>query len=151
MISNEKDLKKNATEFIDKIIKFEITIKNNCNSEWPGNGKTKLIYDKSSDIEYNDILLDSLKFGQNQQLSIILNIENMKVGHKECIFHFSINEKIYGKPLILNLNLEEDERITSLRTEYLLSQDEYDSKKLWEVLKKVNFDINKAFNSLFQN
>ena len=152
LVSKEKnDLNKKITEFGDKKIKFNIIIKNNCNSEWPGNGRTLLINDQSSDIKYNNIVLNNLKFGQSQQIPIILHLKNLRAGLKKCIFHFSIDGQLYGDPLILNINVEEDERVTNLRNEYLLSQEEYDSEKLWKALQKTNFDMNKAFESLFDN
>ena len=100
-----KDLEKKVNEFVENEVKFQITIKNNFNSEWPGNGRTKLINDKLSDIKSNDIILNNLKFGQNQSIIIILNIKNIRVGLKKCIFHFSVDGKIYGNPLILKVNV----------------------------------------------
>ena len=145
-----KDIEKKVNEFVENEVKFQITIKNNFNLEWPGNGRTKLICDKSSDIKSNDIILNNLKFGQNQPIAIILNIKDIKVGLKKCIFHFSVDGKIYGNPLVLIVNVHENEEVEKLRAEYMLSGDEFDSLSLYKALQKNNFDLYKAFGSLFQ-
>ena len=148
---NPGDFIKEVIENTDKEVEFKINIKNNNNFPWPGNGKTKLINDKNSDIKTNDIILNNLQTNQNQYLKIKLNIDNMEPGMKKCIFHFNVNNVTYGEPLILNVNIKGvKEEISKFRKEFSLNEKDYDSKRLLEVLEKANFDYNKAFDSLFQ-
>ena len=153
LLSKEpKDLNKNVTQFVEENIKFDIKIKNNNNLEWPSNGRTKLINDKASDIKFNDIPLNNLKFGQVQDISINLNITKINPGNKKCIFHVNVDGKNYGNPLVLNVNVQkgEDERVLEFRKEYCLSINDFPTDILLKALEKVNFDKAKAFGSLFQ-
>ena len=147
--SEEKVLKIDAKEFEDKEVSFVVLLKNIGNLQWPGNGKTQLINDNNSDIKSNNFKLKALKNGENQDINIKLKLDNMKAGEKKCIFHFSVEGKNYGEPLILNVNIKENENVIKMRNEFGLSQKEYDSKRLLEALKKTNNDSAKAFDSLF--
>ena len=137
-----------AKEFDDKEVTFIVLLKNIGNLQWP-NGKIKLSYDKNSDIKSTNYVLKSLKNGDRQEVNIKLNLDKMRAGNKKCIFHFNVNGKNYGEPLILNVNIKEDENVIKLRNEYKLSEKEYDSKRLLDALKKNNNDLSKAFDSLF--
>ena len=145
-------MNKNVTQFVEDNIKFDIKIKNNHNLEWPSNGRTKLINDKTSDIKFNDIPLNNLKSGQVQDISIDLNIKNINDGNKKCIFHFNVDGNNYGNPLVLNVNVKkgEDQRVAEFRKEFSLNIIDYPTDRLLKTLQKVNFDKIKAFDSLFQ-
>ena len=138
------DLQKKVTEIKDKKVDFEVSLKNIGILQWP-KGKTKLINDPKSDLKANDMDLPDLQIGNEQKIKITLNIEKMKAGAKQSIFHFNVDGKNYGNPLILKVIMEEDENVVKMRTEFELSTEEYDSEKLFNALKKNNNDINKAF------
>ena len=150
ILSKKEDLNKEVFENTDKEIEFKIMIKNNYNLKWPENQKTKLINDKNSDIKTKDIILNSLEKGQYQLVQFKLNIDKMEEGMKKCIFHFNVNNANYGEPLILTVNIKEDERISKFRNEFGLNKKDYSGKRLLDALQKVNFDQAKAFDSLFQ-
>ena len=150
--NNPMDLNKEVVEDTHKEIEFKIMIKNAYKLQWPEK-KTKLINDKNSDIKANDITLNNLREGQYQLVNFKLNIDKMSPGMKKCIFHFNVNNVIYGEPLILTVNIKEikeDERVTKFRNEFSLSKKDYDSKRLLDALQKAKFDFGKAFTSLFQ-
>ena len=126
-------------------------LKNNNNAPWPPNGRTKLINDINSDIKCNDVLLNNLHINQYQLLSINLNIKNLRAGIKYCIFHFTVDDKKYGNPLVITVNIKEDKRVEEFRNMFQLKQEEFDSKDLLDTLTKNNFDYNLAFQSLFGN
>ena len=144
------DLQKKVTEFKDKEVNFEVSLKNIGILNWP-KGKTKLINDPKSDLKANNMDLPDLQINKEQKIKITLNIEKMRAGEKQCIYHFNVEGKNYGNPLILKVIMEEDENVIKMRTEFELSTEEYDSEKLFNALKKNNNDINKAFSSLYQN
>ena len=149
--SNLNELNKEAIEGIDKEVIFKIKLLNNSEFKWPGEGKTKLIIDKNSEIKHDEIQLNNVPPKGGQIFEIKLNIDKLKEGNKKCIFNFNVEGKNYGKSLILNINIKEDERVKQLRKEYELSKDEYSNERLLEALKKEEWDLQKAFVSLFNN
>ena len=145
-----KDLQKEAVEFHDKQVIFDVTLKNIGVLQWP-KGKTKLINDPKSDIKEKEIILADLQKDKDQKVKIPLNLANVKAGEKKCIYHFNVEGKNYGNPLILKVIMKEDENVVKLRNEFGLSEKEFDSAKLFDALKKNNNDLYKTFGSLFNN
>jgi hypothetical protein len=144
-----ENLKYEAFQYTDKEVEFKIMLKNNCQFQWP-HGKTKLVSDKNADIKYGDILLNNLENGSYQYVTIKLNIENMEEGEKKCILHFSVDNEIFGEPIILIVQINENKDVTKFRAEFNLSKNDYDSKRILEALKNANNDFGTAFASLFQ-
>ena len=149
--TENNDLCKEATEFQDNEVTFHIELKNTGNAQWSEIGKTKLINDKKSEIKANDVNLYNLKVGEEQIVTITLNISNARAGEKKSIFHLNIDGENIGEPLILTVNIKEDEQVTKMREEYWLSKEDHDSKKILKALRESNNDSKKAFDSLFSH
>ena len=145
------DLSKEATEFQDNEVTFKIELKNTGNAQWSEIGKTKLINDKKSEIKANDVNLYNLKVGETQLVTITLNISNVRSGERKSIFHLNIDGENIGEPLILTVNIKEDEQVTKMREEYWLSKEDHDSQKILRALRESNNDSKKAFDSLFSH
>ena len=146
---NQKDLEKNIVEFEKEEICFEFKVKNNGDKTWPGNGKTKLIIDNNTDQRINDIELDNLKTNQIQNIKINLNVEGVESGENNYTFNFNVNGKIYGEPIVLKLNVEENEKVQEFREIFSLSKDDYSDRVLYDKLKEVNFNMEEAFSNIF--
>ena len=117
--------------------------------EWPSN-RTKLINDKDSDIKCQDYILNNLHKDENQTISIKLKFNEAEEGMKKCIFHFSVDNINYGEPLILYINIKEDEFLKSFREEFNLSKNDFPNDLLRSALIKNSNHKEKAFESLFQ-
>jgi hypothetical protein len=148
LITNKQDLSSEVNQFTVNEIEYKVMLKNNGNLEWPAN-RTKLINDKDSDIKCEDIILNNLHKDENQTISIKLKFNEAEDGMKKSIFHFSVDNINYGEPLILYLNIKEDELLKSFREEFGLSKNDYPNDMLRSALIKNNNDKGKAFESLF--
>ena len=146
-----KDLQKNAVQFETKEIDFELQIKNNGNLPWPENGKAKLVVENKNEneIKINDIKLDNLQKNQVQTLKVNLDIKNTENGTKKIILNFNVDGRNYGKPIILQLDVEENQKVKEMRELFNLQKEDYPDQLLYEKLKKADFDTEEAFNSLF--
>ena len=126
-------------------------IKNNYNQQWPSNGRTKFIIDKKSDLKANDIILNNLKEKQYYLLQIKIDLKELKIGNYKCIYNFIVDGKIYGNPLVLTVNIKEEEKeVQNFRKEFYLSTNDYGHQRLLKAIKDANYDFAKAFDSLFQ-
>ena len=144
---SKKDLEKNIVEFEEEEICFEFKIKNNGDIPWPENAK--LIIDNNNDQKISDIELNDLKINQVQNIKINLNVENVEKGEKNYIFNFNVNGKIYGKPITLKLNVEENEKIQQFREMFSLAKEDYSDRVLYDKLKEANFNMEEAFGNIF--
>ena len=150
LINNTKLLEKIIYEGIDEA-KIEIILKNNGEEPWPLN-KTKLIFDKESYFKEKDISLQPQKPGEEKKYEIILkNLGKLKVGEYKCILSFGVglkSLKYFGEKIILRINVK-DQVIGIFRNEFGLQEKDYSDEKILELLKKNNFDFNKAFDNMF--
>ena len=74
--------------------KATIFLKNNGKESWPIN-KTKLIFDKNSDIKSEDIILNPQKPDETNSYDIIFKqIENYPVGEYKSYLWFNVNGQI---------------------------------------------------------
>ena len=146
-----KDLQKSAVQFETKEINFELQIKNNGNLPWPENGKAKLVVENKNEkeIKINDIELDNLKKNQVQALKVNLDIKNIEQGTKKIILNFNIDGRNYGKPIILQLDVEENKKVKEFRELFNLQKGDYTDQLLYEKLKEADFETEEAFNNLF--
>ena len=151
IVSKKDKMNKEATEFDEKEVIFDIMLENNNNLKWPEDGRTRLVNDKNSDLKYKDILLNPLEFKQSQRLSIGLNINNMESGQKYCYFHFMVDNKIYGDKLTLVVNIKEHSKVKDFRDQYQLRKEDYSSEYLFGILKNNDFNYEQSFQSLFNN
>ena len=97
------NLKENKNEFIIK----NIIIKNDYNLPWLGYKETQLKCNRMiSTIFCENIYLPPLSNNESSSIDIIFkNINEMPKGNYKSILNFIVNKKIYGRPLIININL----------------------------------------------
>ena len=140
---------------------IEIILKNNGREKWP-NGKTKLIYDKTSQIKGDDIYLQSQNIDEEIKYNIaIKNLQGLKDGEYRIILWFNVNGINFGDKLTLQINIkkkkspeEEDldkyiDKINDFRDTFSLSKEDYSDDKLLEILKENNFEFEASFGALF--
>ena len=139
---------------------IKIILKNNGNEAWP-KGKTKLIFDKFSQIKGDEIILESQNIGEEKNYTVILkNLEKMKEGEYKSFLFFNVEGKNFGEKLIIIIKVKKREnkdeeinkyidKINEFRESYSLSKEEFSNEYLLEVLKKNNFEHDQSFNSLF--
>ena len=146
-----KDLQKSAVQFETKEINFELQIKNNGNLPWPEDGKAKLVVENKNEkeIKINDIELNNLQKNQVQTLKVNLDIENIEQGTKKIILNFNVDRRNYGKPIILQLDVEENKKVKEFRELFNLQKGDYTDQLLYEKLKEADFETEEAFNNLF--
>ena len=149
LLTNINDLTKNVT-INDKYVNFEIVIINdNKYSEWPLNGRTKLISDERSDIKITPILLEN-KPNDKRPVKIWCGFTSSKPETKHCILNFNVDGKNYGNQIDLTININAD-LVQQFRNEYGLSKNDYSDEKLLNILKDNNNNFIQAFESMFNN
>ena len=62
--------------------------------------------------------------------------------------NFNVDGQNYGNLLVLTIKIKEG-KITEFRNKFYLSEEDYPKGKLIEVLKKNNYNEDKAFAELF--
>ena len=85
----------------------DIIIKNNGIYEWLGNNETKFKPDKiRSSILCDTIILPSLIPQSTFKLKLhFFKMKSISIGKYECYLNFILNNVIFGKPLIININI----------------------------------------------
>ena len=135
---------------------IEIILKNNGNTIWPY-GKTKLIYDRNSEIKGDKITLEPQKPGEQKIYYITFKkLENYKVGEHRANLLLEIDDNISGKELIIKVIIKDKKNeieeniklIKDFRNNFDLPE-EFSDEKLFEILKLNNFNFENAFQSLF--
>jgi hypothetical protein len=156
---NKNKLSHNINEDADEA-KIEIILKNNGKEDWPKDC-TKLIFDKSSDIEGDEIVLEPQKSDEQKIYhAIFKKVSKYRVGEYKSYLLFCVNDETFGKKLELTIGIIENkkkseideniDKINEFRKNYDLDKnDDYSNAKILEVLKKNNFDYDAAFSSLF--
>ena len=84
----------------------DIIIKNNGIYEWLGNNETKFKPDKiRSSILCDTVFLPSLIPQSTFKLKLhFFKMKSISIGKYECYLNFILNNVIFGKPLIININ-----------------------------------------------
>ena len=97
------NLNENKNEYVIK----NIIVKNDYNLPWLGYNETQLKCNRmKSTIFCENIYLPPLSNNQSSSVNIIFkNLKDMPKGNYISILNFFVNKKIYGRPLILNINL----------------------------------------------
>jgi hypothetical protein len=144
-------------EIIEKKLKFyltnsskneliHLTIKNNCELNWPEN-ETKLICNESDSLIFlKDIILPPLKSGNEKDIEIELIIPSelpMEEEYKVEI-NFNVKGKNYGEPIILNIKLVTE--VEAFRKRFDLNEEIFSDQNILEALQK-----NKTWEEAFQN
>ena len=138
--------------------KFSITLKNNGKQSWPDGAK--LIYDKNSSFVGDSIMLNPQKPGDSCNYSaIVKDLGQRQVGEYKAYLLFYVDGERYGEKLLLKIIIKEKKetnddkylkKIEEFRDNFGLNEDEYDNEKLLEVLKKADFEFERAFEILFE-
>jgi hypothetical protein len=144
-------------EIIEKKLKFyltnsskneliHLTIKNNCELNWPEN-ETKLICNENDSLIFlKDIILPPLKSGNEKDIEIELIIPSelpMEEEYKVEI-NFNVKGKNYGEPIILNIKLVTE--VEAFRKRFDLNEEIFSDQNILEALQK-----NKTWEEAFQN
>ena len=137
--------------------KIEIILKNNGSITWPIS--SKIIIDNKSDLRANEIILKQQKPGEQQSYNANFgDLKNIKEGEYKSYLTIENNGNVFsGEKLILKIIIKKKkneieqniDKIRDFRDNYALSTDDYSDGKLLEILKKNNFNFDKAFESLF--
>ena len=138
----------------------EIILKNNGSQIWP-EGRTKLVFERESEISGEEIILNPQKPGEIGKYNIVLNgLSNYSHKQYKSYLNFYIDDDEIGEQIILTINIKEKDKtkkeiednmdkITEFRQIYSLGIEDYSDEKLFEVLKNNNYDYDMAFGSLF--
>lgn len=79
-----------------------------------------------SNVIYYDIELPQLQIGQQTKICCKFNrLEDLNVGKHKIIYEFYVNDKLYGNPLIINIDIKNPPELLKLRKEYQLSKEDY--------------------------
>ena len=145
--------------------KFDIFLRNNGTKTWAED--SKLIKDVSSPLSTDEISLAKQKPGEEKSYKIVIkDLKNYPAGKYKAIFLFHTNGEVRGEKIIAIVNIKEkdDEKndnekndneeyideINNFRDEFNLNEGEYPSnEQILDLLKKNNFDFEKAFLALF--
>ena len=142
--------------------KIEITLKNNGSKAWP-EGRTRLCFERESQINGNEIILRPQKPGEEGKYDIILNgLETYSPNQYKSYLVFCIDDDEYGEDIVLTINIKEKnankkemmenmDKVNEFRSMFDLSAKEYSDEKLFEILKQCNFDYEDSFSQLFDN
>ena len=145
--------------------KFDIFLRNNGTKTWAED--SKLIKDVSSPLSTDEISLAKQKPGEEKSYKIVIkDLKNYPAGKYKAIFLFHTNGEVRGEKIIAIVNIKEKDdekndnekndneknmdKISEFREAYNLSEGENPSnEQILELLKKNNFDFEKAFLALF--
>ena len=154
----------NLTEFIyegTEKANIKIILKNNGEIKWPKD-KTKLIFDETSQIKGDDIILFPQEIGEeNSYTAILTNLEDLKDGEYKAFLTFNVGGKNYGEKLTLMIKIKKKEnknelidkykdKINEFREFFNLSEEDYTDEKILAALQEHNFSFEDAFSSLFE-
>ena len=140
----------------------EIILKNNGTQTWP-EGKTQLCFERESEINGDEIRLRPQKPGEIEKYLIILNrLSNYSCNQYKSILSLYIDDEAIGDHLILTINIKEKDKnnkeiedcmdkITEFRNNYNLGIEDYSNERLFEALKRNNYDYDATFSSLFSD
>ena len=140
--------------------KIEIILKNNGKEDWPKDC-TKLIFDETSKIKGDEIVLKPQKSNEQQNYHVILkNVSNLPVGEYKSYLLFCVNDETFGENLELTVGIKEKkkkkseideniDKINEFRQNYSLDKNDHSDAKILKALKKNDFDFDAAFSSLF--
>ena len=146
-VSPEKNLKKYA-KIGTKKETFSIILRNIGKAKW--NRDTKLIKDKSSNFQIDDIKLESHNPNEENIYEINLNqIQNYPPGEYKIVLSPKSEDNIIGKPIILVLIIYDSNIINKFRKEFNLKEQDYDDIKIYNALKENYYIFENAFKSFF--
>ena len=138
-------------------LSIDITLENNGSTDWPKDNIFLRNNKNLSEISAEDIQIVSLKSGMVTKERIVFKyLQNFLPGKYNSYINLNINGKNYGNPIIITVEILEDEEerkinnlINKMRESFQLPDNEMDNDKLKRALINNNYDISKAFESLF--
>ena len=136
---------------------IDIVINNNGKLDWPKDDIFLKSDDKYSQIPSKEIKIISLKTGWESEERIVFNnLENKLPGIYKSYIYLNINGRKYGKPMIIEIEIlenEEEKRINNsinkMRNEYQIPPNEISDEQLKNALIKSDYDSKKDFQYLF--
>ena len=152
-----KNLTYNMNQGKDKFLDVRIVLKNNYGMSW-NVGTTKLVCDKlRSNIICEDVNLPALSSEQKTEVRCLFhNVDTLEPRNYKCYLNFTVDNKIYGPPIVLSVNIIKQSVSTGIqlsiddfRKKFDLSVNDYSDEQLKNVLIKNNMDYPKAFGDLF--
>ena len=152
----EENLYVKGFEGIDKLF-IDIKIRNNGKLDWP---KDKVFLKNNKELSQilsDDIKLIPVRSGLVTEERIYFKYLNKVMpGIYNSYINLNINGKNYGEPIIIKVEIVENEEekkinnlIIKMRQEYQIPEIEINNDELKNVLIKNNYDTIKAFESLF--
>ena len=142
--------------------KIGITLKNNGSQTWP-EGRTRLCFERESQINGDEIILRPQKPGEEGKYDVILSgLKTYSPNQYKSYLGFCIDDNEFGEELVLTINIKEKntnkkemdenmDKIKEFRSMFDLKGEEYSDEKLFEILKQCNFDYEESFSQLFDN
>ena len=142
--------------------KIEIILKNNGKQTWP-EGRTKLFFERESQINGNDIILRPQKPGEECKYDIILSgLKIFPPNQYKSYLGFYIGDDDFGEELVLTIIIKEKktakkemeenmDKINEFRNLFELSAEDFSDEKIFEALKQNNFDYEETFSQLYTN
>ena len=140
-----------------KELSIDVNIKNNGKLDWPKEDIFLKSDDKNSQISSKLIKIISLKTGWISEERIVFNnLDKISPGIYKSYIYLNINGKNYGNPMIIDIEILENEEekkmnnlINKMRNEYQLPFNEISDEYLKNALIKNDLDSAKAFQYLF--
>ena len=141
---------------------IELVIKNNGSKDWPKN-KAKLRFDINSDIFGEEVVLEPQKCGEKLKYKVkFKKLESNKEGEYKSYLNFIISGKKIKEKLDLRIIIKKKENpydefkhymeeIMHFRQQFELSEEDFPNKKVFDLLKKNDFDYEMAFENAFDN
>jgi hypothetical protein len=136
---------------------IDVEIKNNGKFDWPKEDIFLKSDEKYSQIPSKLIKIISLKTGWISEERIVFNnLDKISPGLYKSYIYLNINGKNYGNPMIIDIEILENEEekkmnnlINKMRNEYQLPFNEISDEYLKNALIKNDLDSAKAFQYLF--
>jgi hypothetical protein len=132
--------------------KLELLIQNSNGLPWIN--ETKFICNKMhSNVIVNEIKLPNLNIGEQTKIFVNFdNLEQLTIGKYKSILEFSINNKIYGKPLNIFIEVKNEKLENALKQirDCEIDEKQHPNDKVIGLLKKHNYDVNKVLNYLLE-
>ena len=132
--------------------KLELVIQNSNGLPWIN--ETKFICNKiHSNVIVNEIKLPNLNIGEQTKIFVYFdNLEKLIIGKYKTILEFSVNNKIYGKPLNIFIEVKNEKIENALKQirDWEIDEKQHPNDKVIGLLKKHNYDVNKVLNYLLE-
>ena len=139
---------------------IDLIIKNNGIKDWPKK-KAKLRFDINSDIFGEEVELAPQKCGEEVNYKVkFKKLKSYKEGEYKSSLRFIIYGKNIGEKLDLRIKIMKKENpddemnqykqeIMDFREQFGLNEEDFPDKRVFDLLKKNDFDFTMAFENAF--